>query len=85
MLAGVVTAVCSLPFDNIKTKMMRMKKQTVQPYNGFIDCFRKSIRNEGVLGLWVGLPTYACRNAPGAMIVVLAQDFLHDLFKKCNY
>lgn len=25
-LSGVATAVCSLPFDNIKTKMMRMKR-----------------------------------------------------------
>jgi hypothetical protein len=50
-----------------------------KPYSGFIDCFRKSIANEGVPGLWVGLPTYYARIAPHAMITVLLQDFFHDL------
>jgi solute carrier family 25 (mitochondrial oxoglutarate transporter), member 11 len=49
------------------------------PYKGFIDCFAKSIKNEGVLGLWVGLPTYYSRIAPHAMITVLLQDLFHDL------
>lgn len=51
----------------------------VLPYKGFIDCFAKSIKNEGVLGLWVGLPTYYSRIAPHAMITVLLQDLFHDL------
>jgi solute carrier family 25 (mitochondrial oxoglutarate transporter), member 11 len=49
------------------------------PYKGFVDCFAKSIKNEGVLGLWVGLPTFYSRMAPHAMITVLLQDFFHDL------
>lgn len=28
-LSGVAVAVCSLPFDNIKTKLMRMKKSII--------------------------------------------------------
>jgi solute carrier family 25 oxoglutarate transporter 11 len=55
------------------------------PYTSFFNCFAKSIKNEGVLGLWVGIGTYYMRIAPHAMITVLAQDFLHDLFKKYNY
>lgn len=50
-----------------------------KPYNGFIDAFAKSIKNEGVKGLWVGLGTYYARIAPHAMITVLLQDFFHDL------
>lgn len=49
------------------------------PYKGFFNCFAKSIKNEGVLGLWVGLPTFYSRIAPHAMITVLLQDFFHDL------
>ena len=45
---------------------------------------RKSIKNEGVTGLWVGLPTYYIRVGPHAMITVLAQDFLHDFFGKIS-
>jgi solute carrier family 25 oxoglutarate transporter 11 len=49
------------------------------PYSGFIDCLKKSIANEGVMGLWVGLPTFYIRIAPHAMITVLLQDYFHDL------
>lgn len=51
-------------------------------YRGIFDCFRKSIANEGVLGLWVGLSTYYSRVAPHAMITLLTQDFFHDIFSK---
>lgn len=93
-LSGIAVTVFSLPFDNVKTKIMRMKKSKqlnnedehgIYPYTGFLNCFAKSIKNEGVLGLWVGISTYYMRIAPHAMITVLAQDFLHDLFKKYKY
>ena len=50
----------SLPFDNIKTKLQKMKAGSdgKMPYSGVFDCFYKSIRNEGLLKLWVGLPTF---------------------------
>lgn len=80
-ISGIATAVISLPFDNVKTKVMKQKKgpDGKKPYNGLIDCFRKSIANEGIGGLWVGLPTYYARIAPHAMITVLLQDYFHDL------
>lgn len=80
-ISGVATACLSLPFDNVKTKIMKQKAgpDGKKPYSGFIDCFKKSIANEGVKGLWVGLPTYYARIAPHAMITVLLQDFFHDL------
>lgn len=46
------------------------------PYNGVIDCFKKSIKREGVTGLWVGLPTYYCWVAPHSMIALMTLDFL---------
>lgn len=52
------------------------------PYKGFVDCFSKSVKNEGLGGLWVGLGTYIMRVGPHAMITVLVQDYLHDMFKK---
>ena len=45
---------------------------------------RKSVKNEGLTGLWVGLGTYYMRVGPHAMITVLVQDYLHDLFNKIN-
>lgn len=46
-ISGISVAIISLPFDNVKTKYMRMKKNKdgVFPYTGFLDCFAKSIKN----------------------------------------
>lgn len=77
--SGVVLSLVSLPFDNVKTKLQKMmpNAEGVNPYKGIVDCFKKSIKREGVLGLWVGYPTFYMRVAPHAMIVLLIQDFLH--------
>lgn len=42
-MAGVISAVVSLPPDNIKTKIMKMKKlpDGTLPYSGFVDCLTK--------------------------------------------
>jgi solute carrier family 25 oxoglutarate transporter 11 len=80
-VSGVSVSLISLPFDNVKTKFMRMKKNKdgVFPYTGFFDCFAKSVKNEGFGGLWAGLSTYYMRIAPHAMITVLLQDLFHDI------
>lgn len=85
--ASVIAAFCacviSLPFDNIKTKYQRMMKlpDGSFPYNGFIDCFRKSISKEGFMGLYVGFPVFVMRVGPNAVITLLTQDLLHHLLK----
>jgi len=79
-IAGLSASVVSLPFDNIKTKLQKMKANSEgkYPYNGIFDCVKKSIAREGVTGLWTGLPTFYFRVAPHAMITLLTQDFLHE-------
>ena len=39
VLAGVICAIASLPMDNIKTKLMKMKKDKdgIYPYKGITD------------------------------------------------
>lgn len=61
---------------------MKQGADGVTPYKGFFDCFAKSAAKQGITGLWVGLPTFYARVGPHAMITVLAQDLLHDLFKR---
>jgi solute carrier family 25 oxoglutarate transporter 11 len=80
--SGVVCSTCSLPFDNLKTKLQKMKadKNGVNPYNGLFDCFRKSVATEGVTGLWVGLPTYIIRIAPHSIISLIVLDYLKYYF-----
>jgi len=83
-VAGATAAVFSLPFDNIKTKLQKMKAgpDGKLPYSSFADCFTKSIAREGVTGLWTGLPTFYFRVAPHAIITLLTQDFLHITFSE---
>jgi len=84
-IAGLSAAFCSLPFDNLKTKLQKMKAGAdgKYPYAGFFDCFRKSVAREGVKGLWIGFfPTFYFRVAPHAMITLLTQDWLHETIGK---
>ena len=78
IIAGVVSAFVSLPTDNIKTKLMRMNrdKDGNYPYSGLMDCLRKSIRREGVRGLWVGCFVYITRLTPHTIIVYILVLFI---------
>jgi len=55
---------------------MKKSPDGTYPYNGFIDCAMKSAKNEGIRGLWAGLPTYYFRVGPHAMITLLASEYL---------
>lgn len=87
-VSGIAVCYLSLPFDNAKTKMMKMRpnKEGILPYSGLIDCFRKTVAREGLSSLWVGSFTYYGRVAPHAMLSLLIQDWLHDIFthKRAN-
>lgn len=81
MLSAVATSTASLPFDNIKTKLQKMKRlpDGTFPYGGFIDCAMKTATREGITGFWAGLPTYYFRVGPHAIITLLASEFLRKL------
>jgi solute carrier family 25 oxoglutarate transporter 11 len=40
------------------------------------------MKKEGVVGLWVGYPTFYFRIAPHVMITLMCNDFLNDFAKK---
>jgi len=53
-ISGIAVSFIALPFDNVKTKILKMKKSNfviivdaagVMPYSGFFNCFAKSIKN----------------------------------------
>lgn len=84
-VAGFLASFCSLPFDNVKTKLQKMKYNEATksyPYNGIADCFSKSIKNEGFSRLWAGFPTFYTRIAPHVMITLLLQDVLTEAWNK---
>jgi solute carrier family 25 oxoglutarate transporter 11 len=81
MLSAVSTSIASLPFDNVKTKLQKMKKNPdgTYPYSSFIDCGKKTLLREGITGFWAGLPTYYFRVGPHAIITLLASETLRKL------
>jgi len=82
MISGAAATVLSLPFDNVKTKLQKMKKgpDGKFPYKGVLDCFMKTAQTEGIGKLWVGVNTYYIRVAPHAVISLVTNDFLRQLF-----
>ncbi len=85
-VSGIACSFCSLPFDNVKTKLQKMKKNPdgTMPYNGVFDCFRKTYRREGITGFWSGYSAFYMRVAPHAMILLMVDSFLHRTFNKNN-
>jgi hypothetical protein len=82
-LASFVGSFISLPFDNIKTKLQKMKVESSTgkyPYDGIIDAFQKSIKNEGVGRLWVGFLTFYVRIGPHVVITLLLNDYFRATF-----
>ncbi|KAL5226438.1 hypothetical protein ABZP36_014703 [Zizania latifolia] len=58
-LAGVASWVCCYPLDVVKS---RLQAQSYPPrYRGVVDCFRRSVREEGLPVLWRGLGTAVAR------------------------
>ena len=84
--SGFLAAFLSLPFDNIKTKLQKMKADSlgIMPYKGLSDCFAKSIKREGFLRLWVGFGSFYLRTGPHVMIVMLTQDIYSNWYKNKN-
>ena len=73
--ASFLTALISLPVDNIKVKLQKQDKIDNQ-YKGIADCLIKSLRKEGLLRLWVGLPIYFIRGTPHSFILLKTQILL---------
>jgi len=64
-ISGAVGATVVYPIDLVKTRMQNQRSKVVGEllYKNSIDCFRKVIKNEGVLGLYRGLgPQLVVRN-----------------------
>lgn len=81
LMASFIGSFASLPLDNAKTKLQKMKAVNgVLPYNGIVDCMTKTIKNEGVAKLWVGFPTFYIRIGPHVIITLAMNDFLRKIF-----
>ena len=80
-MAGFIATVGALPIDVIKTRMMNQKilkdgSSKEVAYKGSVDCFLRTIRNEGFSALYKGfLPSYL-RIAPFNVVFFLTYEKL---------
>jgi len=81
-IAGFFAAFFSLPFDYVKTQIQQQKPgpDGKLPFNGPIDCAIQTFKNGGITRFWAGFPTFYVRIAPHAMITLLAQDKVKQLW-----
>jgi len=81
-VSGFCGSFCSLPFDNAKVKMQKMKPGAdgKMPYSGLFDCIAKTAKREGVTGLWAGFIPFYALIGPHSMLTLLISDALRIVF-----
>lgn len=82
MLVGVVTALAMTPFDTVSTRLFNQTRDASGRglmYNGIIDCFAKTLKAEGIRGLYKGLIPVYSRIAPHSMLNLMFWEKLKDL------
>merc|ERR1712007_127309 len=82
-VAGFFASFFSLPFDFVKTQMQKQKPDPVTGelmYKSSIDCAMKVMAEGGPLRFYAGFPTFYVRIAPHAMITLIAQDAIKNMW-----
>ncbi|CAG8729762.1 11441_t:CDS:2, partial [Acaulospora morrowiae] len=82
-IAGSVGATVVYPIDLVKTRMQNQRSKVVGEllYQNSIDCFRKVMKNEGILGLYSGLGPQLVGVAPEKAIKLTVNDLARSLLK----
>ncbi|KAH3871727.1 mitochondrial uncoupling protein 4-like [Dreissena polymorpha] len=79
--SGLVAAIMCTPADVVKTRVMNQPLKDGKPmvYKGSVDCFLKTLNQEGFFALYKGLfPTY-CRMAPWSLTFWIVYEKLRKL------
>lgn len=53
--AGVIGKYIEFPFDTVKVRLQSQPNRLPLLYNGPLDCFRKSLKQDGLYGLYRGI------------------------------
>lgn len=81
-IAGAFGAFMVYPIDLVKTRLQNQRSARVgeKLYNNSLDCARKVIRNEGVLGLYSGVIPQLIGVAPEKAIKLTVNDLARSFF-----
>mmetsp|Transcript_13501 Transcript_13501/g.53056 ORF Transcript_13501/g.53056 Transcript_13501/m.53056 type:complete len:407 (+) Transcript_13501:269-1489(+) len=82
-VAGSVSAFASTPVDLVKSRLMDMKADPSGnvPYQGMMDCFAKTVREEGPQTLFQGVGPSCIRHIPLSIVRFLSLELLKKLFR----
>ncbi|KAI8927043.1 mitochondrial carrier domain-containing protein [Entophlyctis helioformis] len=85
-VAGAIGATFVYPIDLVKTRMQNQRSKVVGQllYNNSFDCFKKVVKNEGVLGLYRGLVPQLVGVAPEKAIKLTMNDLVRSHLKDKN-
>ena len=79
--SGFAAAVCCTPADVIKSRLMKTNTE----YNGIIDCFRTTVKNEGPLALYKGFMPVWLRLAPWQIIFWTSYEQLRKINNEAGF
>jgi solute carrier family 25 protein 34/35 len=85
IVGGVFQAVCMTPFDLVSTRLYNQATDAHGNgilYRGIADCFAKTYKSEGFVGLYKGLGANYFRLAPHGAFCLVFWDILKDLQNK---
>lgn len=77
-VAGFFMTCTVSPTDNLRTRLMNQPTDK-KIYDGFVDCFLKTVKQDGVLSLWRGFIPIWARFAPQATLQLLTLEALYDV------
>lgn len=81
-IASIISCLVSCPFDMVRSRVMNQQiNDKGQPvlYSSTLDCFVKSIRNEGLLVLFSGYWAFFLRLAPNTVLTFVCLEFLRKI------
>lgn len=84
---SAVGATAVYPIDLVKTRMQNQRSGPIVgelAYRNSMDCFKKVIRHEGILGLYRGLVPQLLGVAPEKAIKLTVNDLVRDKFTDKN-
>uniref|UniRef100_A0A8D8Y5T9 Solute carrier family 25 member 35 n=2 Tax=Cacopsylla melanoneura TaxID=428564 RepID=A0A8D8Y5T9_9HEMI len=85
MIGGVFIAIFMAPFDTISTRLYNQgvdKQGRGLLYNSYMDCVRKTFKQEGVQGLYKGILPCYLRIGPHTVLSLMFWDMLRGLQTK---
>ncbi|XP_036436777.1 solute carrier family 25 member 35 [Colossoma macropomum] len=88
MVSSVVVVLAMTPFDVVSTRLYNQPVDHLgqgRLYRGFVDCFSRTLRTEGLTGLYKGLGASYFRLGPHTILSLLFWDQLRYIYHTYGY